>query len=76
MMIPAKRSCPAGRTKQFKGFLTCERHIYVMAEYLCVDEEPDFVERSRVNENGRLFYPVVTVCGTLPCPPYKSSTFL
>lgn len=76
MMIPAKRSCPSGWTKQYTGFLTSERHNYVMAEYLCVDEDPDFVERSRVNENGRLFYPVVTVCGTLPCPPHKNLTMV
>lgn len=48
MMIPAKRSRSSGWTKQYTGFLTSERHSYVLAEYLCVDEDPDFVERSRV----------------------------
>ncbi|XP_011443927.2 uncharacterized protein [Magallana gigas] len=76
MMIAAKRSCPSGWTMQYTGLLTSEWHGGQMAEYVCVDEDPDFVERSRVNENGRLFYPVVTVCGTLPCPPYKSSTLV
>ncbi|XP_061178229.1 short-chain collagen C4-like [Saccostrea echinata] len=76
MMIPAKRSCPTGWTKQYSGLLTANYYKYSKLEYLCVDEDPDSVERSRQNENGRLFYPVKTVCGSLPCPPYKNSTMV
>lgn len=76
MMIPAKLNCPSGWSKQYSGLLTSELHGTVRSEYVCLDEDPDFIERSRVNENGRLFYPTVTVCGTLPCPPYKNATLV
>ncbi|XP_061178102.1 short-chain collagen C4-like [Saccostrea echinata] len=74
MMIPAKRSCPTGWSKQYSGILTANSYGYDKSEYLCVDEDPDFVERSRQNEEGKLFYTVKTVCGSLPCPPYKNAT--
>ena len=76
MMIPAKLTCPSGWSKQYSGFPTSELHGTVRSEYICLDEDPDFIERSRVNENGRLFYPTVTVCGTLPCPPYKNAVLV
>ncbi|XP_062572588.1 short-chain collagen C4-like [Saccostrea cucullata] len=76
MMIPAKQSCPTGWSKQYSGLLTSNYYSYSTLEYLCVDEDPDFIERSRQNENGRLFYPVKTVCGSLPCPPYKNDSLV
>ncbi|XP_062572613.1 short-chain collagen C4-like [Saccostrea cucullata] len=74
MMIPAKRSCPTGWTKQYSGILTADAYYHEITEYLCVDEDPDFIERSRGNDEGRLFYTVKTVCGSLPCPPYQNAT--
>ncbi|XP_062592512.1 short-chain collagen C4-like [Saccostrea cucullata] len=76
MMIPAKRSCPFGWSKQYSGLLTANTYYANKNDYLCLDEDPDFIERSRQNENGRLFYPVKTICGTLPCPPYKNATLV
>lgn len=76
IMFPAKLSCPSGWKKQYSGLLTSERHDHTRSEYLCIDEDPDFIERSRVNENGRLFHPTLTVCGTLPCPPYRNASYV
>jgi hypothetical protein len=75
-MIPGKLSCPAGFMKQYQGFLTANDYGSQKSEYLCVDDNPDFLEGSRQNENGKLFYPVITVCGTLPCPPYKNGDYV
>ncbi|XP_061195593.1 short-chain collagen C4-like [Saccostrea echinata] len=76
IMIPGKLTCPVGWVKQYQGFLTSNSYTEQKSEYLCLDDNPDFFERSGANENGKLFYPVVTVCGTLPCPPYKNGTYV
>ncbi|XP_062611617.1 short-chain collagen C4-like [Saccostrea cucullata] len=76
LIIPGKLSCPSGWVKQYQGFLTSNAYNEQKSEYLCLDDNPDFIERSRVNENGKLFHPVITVCGTLPCPPYKNGTYV
>ncbi|XP_061179344.1 uncharacterized protein LOC133187967 [Saccostrea echinata] len=68
IMIPGKRSCPPFWQKQYSS----DRHIYQSTEYLCLDDDPDSIEGSRRDDNGRLFYPVKTICGSLPCPPYEN----
>ena len=71
IMIPGKHTCPVKWQKQYSGLLTASRHIYQKSEYLCLHEDPDFLEGSRNKDDGRLFYPVKSVCGSLPCPPYE-----
>ncbi|XP_061172969.1 short-chain collagen C4-like [Saccostrea echinata] len=77
IMIPAKRSCPLSWTKQYSGFLTSDatlsNNVYYGSEYLCVDENPEYMtDGARQNNyDGRLFFPVHAVCGSLPCPPYR-----
>ena len=70
IMVPGKRTCPSQWQKQYSGLLTASRYTYQKSEYLCLHEDPDFVEGSFHSDNGRLFYPVKSVCGSLPCPPY------
>lgn len=76
-MIPAKSSCPSSWTKQYDGFLTSGGSYsdHYGAEYLCLDENPEYMTDGarQHDENGRLFYPVHAVCGSLPCPPYQNS---
>ncbi|XP_061179342.1 uncharacterized protein LOC133187966, partial [Saccostrea echinata] len=76
IMIPGKHSCPTYWRKQYSGFLTASWHEYESTEYLCLDDDPDFIEGSRRDDNGRLFYPVKTVCGSLPCPPYENNVLV
>ena len=38
--------------------------------YICMDENPDYIQRTHVNLNGSLFYFVKEACGALPCKPY------
>lgn len=71
IMIPGKRSCPVHWRKQYSGILTADRYKYHVSEYLCLDDNPDAIEGSENDDNGRLFYPVRTICGSLPCPPYR-----
>ena len=71
IMVPGKHTCPVKWQKQYSGLLTASRHVYQKSEYLCLHEDPDFLEGSRNKDDGRLFYPVKSVCGSLPCPPYE-----
>lgn len=80
MMLPAKVTCPDDWVIQYAGFLTSE-HVssdWRPSEYLCLHEDAEYLtEGSRQhNMNGRLFYPVKAVCGSLPCPPYHDGQYL
>jgi len=71
VMIPATLTCPAGWTKQYSGHLTSERDSHASAsEFVCLDGSPEDLNSGVTNDNGSLFYFVVTRCGSLPCPPY------
>ena len=77
IMIPAKNYCPSQWRKQYSGYLAANYYNHPAAsEYACVDESPQYFAGRRSNLDGKLFYPVVTVCGSLPCPPYEESKYL
>jgi hypothetical protein len=77
MMIPGKSSCPSGWRKQYSGYLCANYYGHPAAsEYACLDNDPQYFEGRRQDSNGKLFYPALTVCGSLPCPPYINSKYL
>lgn len=80
LKIPAKVTCPDDWVIQYAGFLTSEQVVtnWRPSEYLCLHEDSEYLtEGSRQhNMNGRLFYPVKAVCGSLPCPPYHGGQYL
>ncbi|XP_061166778.1 short-chain collagen C4-like [Saccostrea echinata] len=80
LMVPAKTSCPAGWTVQYTGVLTSgsDASGHYGTDYLCLDENPEYMtEGARMQDyNGKLFYPVHAVCGSLPCPPYKNQQLI
>lgn len=80
VMIPGKTLCPSHWTIQFDGFLTSDAHYsgHPGAEYLCMDSNPEYAtEGARQQDyNGRVFYPVEAVCGSLPCPPYENGKYV
>ncbi|CAG2245609.1 unnamed protein product [Mytilus edulis] len=78
LMIPAKSSCPSPSWKvQYKGFLCSNMYGHPAAsEYACVDYDAQYIEGKRENQDGKLFYPVVSKCGSLPCPPYENAKFM
>ena len=77
IMIPGKASCPSGWRKQYSGYLCANYYGHKAAsEYACVDRDPQFFEGRRQALDGMLFFPAVTVCGSLPCPLYENSKYL
>jgi hypothetical protein len=70
MMIPGRNVCPAGWTREYKGYLMAEKHSYYRTMYTCVDENPDYTRGTHANLDGALFYFTEGVCGSLPCKPY------
>ncbi|XP_076464711.1 uncharacterized protein LOC143296572 [Babylonia areolata] len=67
LIIPASPTCPSGWTTQCKGHIICHKG---RTEFMCVDEHREGCQGGHEDNNGALFYPVITQCGSLPCPPY------
>jgi hypothetical protein len=42
-------------------------------DYACVDINAEPLDNATSNEDGALFYPIVTKCGSLRCPPYDNN---
>ncbi|XP_070176830.1 uncharacterized protein [Littorina saxatilis] len=70
IMVPATLTCPPGWTPHYTGHLVSQYKDYYATEYVCLDGSPEDDSSGVRNDNGLLFYYVVTVCGSLPCPPY------
>ncbi|KAJ8300413.1 hypothetical protein KUTeg_021932 [Tegillarca granosa] len=69
-MIPAKDRCHSyGWHLEYRGYLMTQYYSHGASNYVCVDAKPDTIG-SRSNKDSRLFYPVESICGSLPCPPY------
>lgn len=70
-MLPGRNKCYDGWTEQYHGYLAGNYYGYkAPTEYICMDENPDVLNGGKANQNGVLFYGVISGCGTLPCPPY------
>ncbi|KAJ8301008.1 hypothetical protein KUTeg_022527 [Tegillarca granosa] len=54
---------------EYRGYLMTQNYQHGASNYACVDARPE-ITGSKANLEGRLFYPVESVCGSLPCPPY------
>ncbi|XP_063436740.1 short-chain collagen C4-like [Mytilus trossulus] len=75
IMIPGWKTCNNGWTKEYDGILMAGHPIHAASsEYACVDKVTETIAGGSRDENGILFYPVKTVCGSLKCPPYKPDT--
>ncbi|XP_071949896.1 uncharacterized protein [Antedon mediterranea] len=71
LMIPAKRTCPEGWTKEYEGLLMGGHHSHAGGhESICVDINPEGRPGSMADLDGMLFFPVIGICGSLPCTPY------
>ncbi|XP_070185046.1 uncharacterized protein [Littorina saxatilis] len=73
IMVPGTLSCPSGWTSQYTGHLVSQYTDYFATEYVCLDSSPEHGINDESNENGLLFYYLITVCGSLPCAPYINS---
>ncbi|KAK7492810.1 hypothetical protein BaRGS_00015948 [Batillaria attramentaria] len=75
VMIPGTNQCPSGWTLEYSGHLMAgEYYKPAASEYICVDRNEEDRPSGGANQNGRLLYLTVTVCGSLPCPPYTNGT--
>ena len=71
LMMPARNDCPSGWTEEYHGYLMTAYHDHRnQKNFICVDEDAEFVPGSGASLNGALLYPVEGVCGSLPCLPY------
>ena len=72
LMIPAKRTCPDGWTKEYWGYLMAEHYDHAgRTTYVCMDNAPEVIEGGGLGKNGVLFYNSEATCGgPLPCPNY------
>ncbi|KAK3083720.1 hypothetical protein FSP39_001996 [Pinctada imbricata] len=78
LMIPGKSACPQDWKIQYNGLLASNYFNHPGASsYICLDGDPEYVPGTRShNDNGKLFYPVRTRCGSLECPPYQNDSIV
>ncbi|VDI29571.1 Hypothetical predicted protein [Mytilus galloprovincialis] len=74
IMIPGKNTCYSGWKVEYHGYLSSGYYGNDAAtSYVCVDIKPEYIIGG-VNQNlGKLFFEVLTKCGSLKCPPYKNN---
>lgn len=72
LMIPGRKDCYTGWTKEYSGYLVGAYPGYDDAtDYVCLDRRPETVVRSGTNDNDNMLYFVEATCGkSLECPPY------
>jgi len=71
LMMPARNDCPSGWTEEYHGYLMTSYHKHPnQKDFICVDEDAEYVPGSGANQDGALLYAVEGVCGSLPCLPY------
>ncbi|VDI47796.1 Hypothetical predicted protein [Mytilus galloprovincialis] len=71
IMIPGKDRCYSGWKREYYGYLSSGGYQNAAAStYECIDINPEYVIGGAAQHYGKLFYDVVTVCGSLKCPPY------
>nr|KAG5706510.1 hypothetical protein BaRGS_028681 [Batillaria attramentaria] len=76
-MVPATNTCHPGWTVEYTGYLMAGKDDHAAGtEFICMDT----LRRGRIgsnsDHNGKLFYYVLSKCGSLPCPPYEDGKVL
>ncbi|CAG2209132.1 unnamed protein product [Mytilus edulis] len=73
VMIPGRRTCYAGWNVEYTGMLAAGSHSHSASNFICVDNDPEYIRSGKASDNGHLMYVVNTKCGSLPCPPYEEN---
>lgn len=77
LMIPGKTTCYDRWDIEYTGKLASGSYKHAAAsQYICLDNKPEVLEHGSADDNGKLFYAVKTVCGSLPCPPYTNNALM
>ncbi|XP_052066715.1 uncharacterized protein LOC127706249 [Mytilus californianus] len=72
IMIPGRKTCYKGWTSEYNGYLMSDRSSFHRRDYACVDKNAEPFDSKNSNEDGALFFPLRTKCGSLRCPPYTN----
>ncbi|XP_045163697.2 uncharacterized protein LOC123528017 [Mercenaria mercenaria] len=71
LMVPGSSSCPNAYNLQYSGYLMAGYYSHAASShYLCVDGNPETVDRGYQDNDGYLLYFVQAICGSLACGPY------
>lgn len=71
MMIPARYDCPSGWTRDYWGYLMTKSYgSKGNTDFICVDEDAEYVPFSHADSGGNKLNPVQGHCYVLPCGPY------
>ena len=71
LMMPARNDCPSGWREEYHGYLMTAYYNHKnQKDFICVDEDSEYVPGSGASRNGALLYVVEGACGSLPCLPY------
>ncbi|XP_052066716.1 short-chain collagen C4-like [Mytilus californianus] len=73
LMIPGRKSCYKGWDSEYNGYLMSDHYTHYKKDFVCVDRKAETLDNSNASENGALFFPLRTSCGSLRCPPYTNS---
>ncbi|KAJ8316668.1 hypothetical protein KUTeg_005780 [Tegillarca granosa] len=74
LMIPGTYVCPNRWKKEYSGNLAGNNHNNAGPEnWVCLDDQPEFLQGGSRNDNGRVLHPIITTCGSLQCPPYENN---
>ncbi|XP_072024569.1 uncharacterized protein [Amphiura filiformis] len=79
LMIPAKTTCPADWTSEYRGYMMSAYYDHNhQKEYVCVDENAEARLGTSSYAGGAFMYPVEASCGDrgLPCLPYVAGNEL
>ena len=74
LMMPARNDCPSGWTEEYHGYLMTEAYSNKkQRDFICVDEDAEYVPGSQANKHGASLYLVQGECFGLPCLPYVNT---
>ncbi|XP_071124077.1 uncharacterized protein [Mytilus edulis] len=67
----AERATLVGWKIEYYGYLASGNHVHAAATaYVCVELNPEYIIGGVDQHLGKLFYEVLSRCGSLKCPPY------
>jgi len=71
LMMPGRNDCPSGWTEEYHGYLMAAFYNHRnQKDFICVDEDAEYVLDSGGKRDGAFLFPVEGRCGSLPCPSY------
>jgi hypothetical protein len=66
-------SCYKDWQSEYYGYLMSGHKTHAAQhDYVCVDINAEQLDNTFGSQDGALFYPIVTKCGSLRCPPYTN----